>query len=67
MMKTILSVLAFGAVIAACAGQPPTTAKYIEGSACIRPGGECDYSDQCCSHVCDANSCRGPIPGPGGP
>jgi hypothetical protein len=66
-MKTFFIWTGLVLVVAACAGQPPQQAKYIEGSPCIHPGGRCDYSDQCCSEVCDANSCRGPMPGPGGP
>jgi hypothetical protein len=54
-------------VLAACAGEAPRPVKYIEGSACIHPGGRCDYSDQCCSQTCDASYCRGPMPPSGTP
>jgi hypothetical protein len=66
-MKAFFVCTGLAVILAACAGQPPPPPKYVEGSACVRPGGRCAYSDQCCSEICDANNCRGPMPGPGGP
>jgi hypothetical protein len=54
-------------VIAACVPGPAGGHMLKGHETCYAPGIRCNYSDDCCSEVCDANECRGPMPGPGGP
>jgi hypothetical protein len=48
--------------ILACVGGPTADLKPKGPLSCSAPGTRCDYGDQCCSGMCDANDCRGPVP-----
>jgi hypothetical protein len=62
MMTTMLVLVASS--ISACVPDPAEIPEPKGQLTCSAPGTRCDYGDQCCSEVCDANECRGPIPQP---
>lgn len=64
-MKTVRWLLGVALALVACSTAP--SPKAVGTTACLAPGARCDFDGQCCSHICDAYDCRGPMPPPGGP
>jgi hypothetical protein len=61
-MRVVLLGTVLALILSACTGEAPPSTRYMEGSACTHPGGRCVSSDECCSQMCDADYCRGPMP-----